>query len=361
MKIKKGFTLIELLAVIIILGFLVLISVPKLRNIISDSKIKARLEDGELFLRALNNEIYARKVKDNNFNPEFCYVEDSIVTCDEKVIDIDKAKNDINGYVYFDNDEMKYYDLVIVDTKYSNIEYTDKRCFEYSPFGGNNISLISYYDYIDNDSNNEACPKEVNIPPMIDNYNVVNLGYFFATDKNLKSVIIPYGVTTISERALDSNNIEFIIIPNSVTFIGNCALCYNELKSVTIPNNVTSIEQSAFQNNQLTSVVISNKVKILGTSAFALNYLTHIKIPDSVTSIGDNAFMCNRLESVEIGENNSMISTIGEDAFEKMTCYDSRTNSIKSIKIHTLENNSLLVNTGLFDYNVEIEWDQLNQ
>ena len=94
MKIKKGFTLIELLAVIVILGFLVLISVPKLRNVINGSKDKVKEQDGQLFLRALNNELSAKSLN-GKFNPNSCVVKDSIVTCDGTIIDMEKSKNNI--------------------------------------------------------------------------------------------------------------------------------------------------------------------------------------------------------------------------------------------------------------------------
>ncbi|HOO68072.1 MAG TPA: type II secretion system protein, partial [Bacilli bacterium] len=38
---RKGFTLVELLAVIVILGIILLVAVPKIMNVISDSKLSS--------------------------------------------------------------------------------------------------------------------------------------------------------------------------------------------------------------------------------------------------------------------------------------------------------------------------------
>ena len=78
--------------------------------------------------------------------------------------------------------------------------------------------------------------------------------------------------------------------------------------------HVTMIGDSAFRSKQLTSVVIPNGVTTIGFSAFADNQLTSVEIPNSVKVIGHWAFRDNQLTSVTFEENSSL-TTIGEDAF----------------------------------------------
>ena len=59
---KKGFTLIELLAVVIILGVIVLIAVPKVTKMVDTSKKNAAERSADSFLRATEEQVAASKV-----------------------------------------------------------------------------------------------------------------------------------------------------------------------------------------------------------------------------------------------------------------------------------------------------------
>jgi len=154
------------------------------------------------------------------------------------------------------------------------------------------------------------CPKDVAIPPKMNEYDIKVIGAGAYGKLDLTSVTIPNSVTTIEPGAFAFNQLTSVAIPNSVTTIGESAFSNNQLTSVEIPNSITSIEDSVFWENQLTSVTIPNSVKYL--SGFEHNKLTSITIPNSVTEIGENAFSQNQLTSVTI-ENS--VTTIGERAF----------------------------------------------
>lgn len=99
---KKGFTLIELIVVIVILAIILLISVPKVINIISNSKKKAFLSSIEMFQEIIKTDALISKpityTLDSNGNLKKIYGEEEIkvdykgklYSKDETVISIDK-------------------------------------------------------------------------------------------------------------------------------------------------------------------------------------------------------------------------------------------------------------------------------
>ena len=96
MKDKKGFTLIELLAVIVILGVLLVIAVPRVSQYITDSRKKSFVESGKLFIEAIQkdatSEIYPLPVGNN---------EVTIVTLDKIKSERSNEKSPFGGkYLY---------------------------------------------------------------------------------------------------------------------------------------------------------------------------------------------------------------------------------------------------------------------
>ena len=61
MRNKKGFTLIELLAVIVILGVLLAIAIPKVSQYISGSRKKSFIDAGQLFINSVREDITAEE------------------------------------------------------------------------------------------------------------------------------------------------------------------------------------------------------------------------------------------------------------------------------------------------------------
>ena len=229
-------------------------------------------------------------------------------------------------------------------------------CFEIDTTSG--ILITDYYDNEDNDTNNPACPKDVEIPygftsigevAFLRNYltsvtipdSVVSIGISAFHTNHLTSVTIPDSVTSIEESVFAYNSLTSVTIPDSVVSIGISAFSNNSLTSVTIPDSVTSIEESVFAyNSYLTSVVISDSVISIGSGAFAHCSLTSLAIPDSVTSIGDAAFANNySLTSVTIP---SSVISIGDAAFRynTLTSVDI-SEGVTSIGASAFSNNSL--------------------
>ncbi|MDR1901191.1 MAG: leucine-rich repeat domain-containing protein [Treponema sp.] len=78
---------------------------------------------------------------------------------------------------------------------------------------------------------------------------VAAIGNKAFAEKQLSSVVIPYGVTTIGDNAFANNQLSSVVIPDSVTTIGNSAFAYNPLRDIVIGKGVTSIVDNAFYYN----------------------------------------------------------------------------------------------------------------
>ena len=178
-------------------------------------------------------------------------------------------------------------------------------CFEFDPTNSNQIN--DYYDNENNDSNNPACSRDVEIPQ-----GVTAIGDEAFKDKSLISVVIPNSVTSIGADAFRENSLASVIIPDSVTSVGGLAFSTNSLTSVTLGSGLTSIASSMFFANSLESIEIPEGITSIEDNAFNTNFLASLIISDNVTTIGDNAFGSNSLTSVTIG---SGITSIGTWAF----------------------------------------------
>ena len=93
---RKGFTLIELLAVIVILGVLLGIAIPKVTQYITDSKKEGFVSSGEFFIDSVRNdatsEIYPLPIRNNDV---------TIVTLDAASLEKAQEKSAFGGqYLY---------------------------------------------------------------------------------------------------------------------------------------------------------------------------------------------------------------------------------------------------------------------
>ena len=283
-KNKSGFTLIELLAVIVILAVILVISIPRILDVIDESKLDSFKTSAQLIADSAEKKYVTNKL--NNI--------DEVITC-ENVTKLSKEDYEY-CFVKIDNEgkakvtiegKGKFKDLAICNgtKKVSEISEdsfcpTDSSFFTYEEVEGG-ISITGY---------NTKGGYDVVIPSNINGKKVVEIATKAFQNKQLTSVTIPEGITSVGYAAFSGNQLTSVIIPNSVTNIYVHAFSENQLTSVTIPNSVTSIGQSAFCDNQLTSVTIPSSVTSIGDYAFKSNQLTSVTIPSSVTSIGKRTF-----------------------------------------------------------------------
>ena len=321
-KKKNAFTLIELLAVIVILAVILVISIPRILDVIEESKVNTFKSTAQLIADSAEKKYVTNKL--NNVDEE--------ITCDK----VAKISSKDYEYCFVKIDEEgkatvtiegkgKFKDLAICNGTKTSVELSDTCSSDAKYFA---YALIP--DLIIEDK--EKCKKYgiskglsendtltlcnggsvsgINLQIAILGGKIPSTDYeeaglnvkegktFLITkyiNNDILDVVIPSDingkkVVAIGNDAFRNLGLTNIVIPNSITNIGISAFRQNKLTSVTIPDSVTSIGDYAFKNNQLTSVTIPDSVTSIGVYAFKDNQLTSVTIPNSVTSIGGGAF-----------------------------------------------------------------------
>ena len=194
--------------------------------------------------------------------------------------------------------------IAIAITLHTNKAYAltpPDSCFNFNS-GTNTIE--DYYNNENNDSNQPACPKAVDIPSTIGGNAVTNIDGDAFNNKSLTSVTIPSSVTTIENGTpwngafANNSTLTSVTIPSSVTTIGDLAFYSSGLTTITIPSSVTTIGNSAFSFNQLTSVTIPSSVVSLGEGVFFRNQLTSVTIAGNPTTLGTDILQGNPITSI---------------------------------------------------------------
>src|SRR5574344_337020 len=343
---KKGFTLIELIGVIVIISLLSLIIYPQVNTIIRNQKESLYNSQLKIVIDAAKNYVTSNSGSlDITSSGYLISISDLY---NGGYIDKSNVINPKTGEAFNECIAVKYNSK---DNQY-NYQYnsdcslfTNVGCFKYSTIvlnGVTGISIDDYYDYINNDSNNKACPRDVLIPETINGIAVISMSNYAFANNQLTSVTIPDSVTSIGNYAFANDQLTSVTIPNSVTSISDDAFISNQLTSVTIPNSVTSIGIGAFEGNQLTSVMIPDSVTSIDAEAFFGNQLTNVTIPNSVTSMGTYAFYNNQLTSATIGTG---VTAIGTGAFLKTST--SNPNLVNIYNKSTISNTSTIWNTAI--------------
>lgn len=223
---QKGFTLIEILAVIVVIGLILVIAIPKALEIIQESKQRAYDVQEELIMEAAKKYVN-RNSYDLEWNGNI-----AIITLAELIADgliKSPVKNPLTG-TNFDEDA-----TVVVFTKETNTKYSYRigfiaadNCFTFA------TGVISSYDEVN-------CSTDLIIPSEINATAVTTIAASTFINKNLTSVIIPPTVTAIGNYAFQSNLLTSLSIPASVTSIGVEAFTTNSLASITVANGSTTI------------------------------------------------------------------------------------------------------------------------
>ena len=343
MKKKKGFTLVELLAVIVILAVILIIAMPKISDVIKNSKEASLETTAKLIASQAEKKYTENQVLDGSSTIKCSDVakisdadyESCNITFDSKgnakVTIVGKGK--FEGLAIYDGtkDSAKASakkEIVETAAKYfsyedivSNVIVEDaNKCKSYIQTKGlteeqattlcttedglvDLKDVISYGDIPSSDYETAGLRIETEDGIKITGYNIAG-----GTDVVIPSQIDGKAVVTIVGDAFTGGG----VIP-SVTGYNNdynvSLLSYNSsnvfkfiplshpaglgITSVVIPETVTQIGAYAFYGNELTNLTIPSSVTSIGSHAFEYNQITSITFPDTPITLGCNAFRGN--------------------------------------------------------------------
>ena len=354
-KNKSGFTLIELLAVIVILAVILVISIPRILDVIDESKLDSFKTSAQLIADSAEKKYVENKL--NNIDEE--------ITC-ENVSKLSKEDYE-SCKITFDNEgnakvtiegKGKFKDLAICNGTKTSVELSDTCSTDSSYFYYQEVEdgiLIGGYEtgipnvtvkdegkckkYMMSDKQENA-PEE--IATTLCSGNALDDGYTLeraVSDDNIPSTdyeeaglevtLIKIEKVTVKDEGKCKNYMMSDKQENAPEEVATTLCSGNSLNGVTLQRIVsggfipsTDYEEAGLEVtikpfNKIVNVIIpgsinDKKVVAIGGFAFDSKQLISVVIPNTVTSIGNSAFSNNKLTTVTIP--NSVIS-IGEGAF----------------------------------------------
>ncbi len=330
MKKKKGFTLVELLAVIVILAVILIIAMPKISDVIKNSKEASLETTAKLIASQAEKKYTENQVLDGSSTIKCSDVakissndyESCNITFDSKgnakVTIVGKGK--FEGLAIYDGtkDSAKASakkDVVETATKYFsyeeveggisitgyqigtlNVEVVDEnKCISYLQTLGapeEQATTLCTGDSIstpDGDTSVKTLIEEGRIP--LSDYESAGLKITYenggGTDVVIPSQIDGKTVVAIGDEAFTKNG----VMPTLTAYNNDYKV---SLLSYNSNNNyVVKPLGAALEGLGLTSVVIPNTVTSIGTGAFAYNHITSITFPDTPITVYCNAFVGN--------------------------------------------------------------------
>ena len=356
MKKKKGFTLVELLAVIVILAVILIIAMPKISDVIKNSKEASLETTAKLIASQAEKKYTENQVLDNSSTIKCSDVakisandyESCNITFDDKgnakvsivgkgkfegLQVVDGTKNSAKASVKKEIVETaaKYFSYEEVEggisiTGYQiglNVEVVDEnKCTSYFQTMGlteEQATTLCTGGSITADGVTASLKGVVTGGMPSSDYEVAGLNVTYENiDVVIPSQIDGKTVVEIGDNAFfDSNTgdglgITSVVIPNTVVYIGRNAFRKNELTKVVIPSSVIQMGEYAFADNKLTDVELSDNIVDIENSTFRNNKLTSIILPKNLTNIYEYAFANNQLGKIFVYGN---ITLFNEDNF----------------------------------------------
>ena len=268
MKKKKGFTLIELLAVIVILAIIMVIAVPKILDLIEESKENATASSIKLLKDAIKTQVASSQTLSNN-----------------------TFATDINGcYEFnFDNDDNNVEKLTVKNkehftgkTTYCDGSFTDSDL----TFDGNTVTTEKRYYLYNKGVNNGIDDRESSTSCYTTHY------YYFNTD----NLTVDYadqsgGCTGWAEIYSTSSDIDMSKYTKAVvefksiiiTDEGKAALFisnnYNEYNWLTSSGENVKLELDLSENNEVGQLrlAFTTKPSSVGLDNFSYGHIDQYK------------------------------------------------------------------------------------
>ena len=159
---------------------------------------------------------------------------------------------------------------------------------------------------------------------FVDDCNLVSIkDNAFTKAKHLDTIAIPEGVVSIGENAFFQSSITSISLPNSLLYLGTDAFKETAISfNVSDDINYLGNDQNPYlalistNNSEKKSFTIHEKTQFIADYAFiSASSLESLQIPKNIKSIGSYAFyFVDTFEQLSF-ENNSLLTTIGDNAF----------------------------------------------
>ena len=341
MKKKKGFTLVELLAVIVILAVILIIAMPKISDVIKNSKEASLETTAKLIASQAEKKYTENQVLDNSSTIKCSDVakisnadyESCNITFDDKgnakVTIVGKGKfegmavcnaNKNSATVSSDcSTDAKYFSYEVFDdglVKILSVTVEDEnKCISYLQSKGQATTLCTTEDGLAElkhavelgdmpSSDYEIAGLNVTHKPYVPSITITGYNIEGGTDVVIPSQIDGKTVVAIAERAFTKRG----VIPTLTAYNNDykvSLLSYNSNNNYVIKSLAA---HAPIEGLGITSVIIPNTVTSIGRHAFEGNNLINVEIPSSITAISNYAFANN--PNIVITNNSSIENTV---------------------------------------------------
>ena len=253
---QRGLTLIELLAVIVILGILAAIAVPRFIGLIEN----ARVDADQATVRTLNSVTSLARMNHSGPDP---FLDDD-QSDEELILFLDnegylasepKPQSRNALFSWLQEDERWH---LLIGEYFFTVSLVDGLRFGTSDWSSNFISG----EYI-------GSAKNIVFPSEVEGRTITRIWQDVFNGKGLMSVSFAGDsqIEHIHARAFQDNNLSQIDFPDTLERIDLRSFRNNNLTELRFPESLRTIEQNAFAGNEINSITIGSGVTI-GDQAF---------------------------------------------------------------------------------------------
>ena len=287
MKKKKGFTLVELLAVIVILAVILIIAMPKISDVIKNSKESSLETTAKLIASQAEKKYTENQVLDNS----------STIKCSD-VAKISDADYESCNITFDDKGNAKV--SIVGKGKFAGLQVVD---------GTKDSAKVSVKEDVV-----ETAAKYFSYEEVEGGISII--GYQKGVVSNVEVTEVNKCASYFQTKGITEEQATTLCNGNTVT-VGNDT---GSLKDVVSQGEIPSSDYESaglkvtYENGGGTDVVIPSQIDgktvvAIGDYAFTDNKLTNVEIPSSITRIGDHAFAGN--PNIVITNNSSIENTVG--------------------------------------------------